>query len=176
MVAGHTAHHAAAGRCCLTRAFEARCSAVQQAPMQHAGARGDEPGKRLGHCEADSPALRSILHTPRLLTLASRRSLDQVPLSSGVGTIFVTAQCLRAARTRTSGLRYCRLMCSVGSPKTMLLPPPGGLRTFSDDRCASCTMQQKCALMSRGGRQPCSIVPTVPVWLLARCSTACAVP
>lgn len=41
----------------------------------------------------------------------------------------------------SSGLRYCRLMCSLGSPNTMLLPPPGGFRTRSDDRCDSC----KCA-------------------------------
>ena len=45
----------------------------------------------------------------------------------------------------SSGLRYCRLMCSLGSPNTMLLPPPGGFRTRSDDRCDSC----KCGKLVR---------------------------
>ena len=38
----------------------------------------------------------------------------------------------------SSLVRYLRLMCSMGSPKTMLLSPPGGLRTFRLDRCWLC--------------------------------------
>ena len=35
----------------------------------------------------------------------------------------------------SSLVRYLRLMCSIGSPNTMLLSPPGGFRTFRLDRC-----------------------------------------
>lgn len=45
----------------------------------------------------------------------------------------------------SSGLRYCREMCSVGSPNTMDEPPPGGFRTLSDDRCASCSTTPDCS-------------------------------
>ena len=38
----------------------------------------------------------------------------------------------------SSLVRYLRLMCSMGSPKTMLLSPPGGFRTFRLDRCWLC--------------------------------------
>ncbi len=51
----------------------------------------------------------------------------------------------------SSGLRYCREMCSVGSPNTMEDPPPGGFRTFSDDRCASCSTTPDCSTPQHRG-------------------------
>ena len=38
----------------------------------------------------------------------------------------------------SSLVRYLRLMCSMGSPNTMLLSPPGGFRTLRLDRCWLC--------------------------------------